>query len=326
MNLMALIATLCVSVGKIGTNAFAPSAIPSRIYLSMKPGNGKYFIRASSRQAVSEGTDAQTGVSEYNTDYPRSERPSLDLTETVYRSTMKSPKDAYVAFAEKGASNARMSKKKILHQSILGGCYVGFGGLLSLSIAGNMAGISAANPGLSKFAFAALFPVDLLLIVTTGGQLFTGNSATVAAAKFEKLISTHQLVRNWGTSIVGNIIGCGLFALAANYVGLLQGGTAALAQSTAMAKCSAAFGPTILKAVLCNWMVGMAVFLAGASNSLTGKLVGCWFPISLFVGIGLEHSVANMFILAAAMLSGVPIGLNTVIFKNLIPVLIGNGK
>lgn len=101
----------------------------------------------------------------------RSERLSLDISETIYTSSMKSPKDAYTAFAEKGASNAKMQKRKILHQSILGGCYVGFGGLLSLSIAGGLGGIGAANPGIPKMAFAALFPVNLLLIVTTGGQV-----------------------------------------------------------------------------------------------------------------------------------------------------------
>lgn len=237
----------------------------------------------------------------------------------------ESPKDAYIAFAEKGAANAKLSKKKILHQSILGGMYVGFGGLLSLSIAGNMGGIAGPNPGLAKMTFAALFPVNLLLIVTTGGQLFTGNSATVAAAKYEKLVTWRELIRNWSVSIVGNVIGCVGFALAANYVGLLTGGTAALAKSTAMGKCAGAFGPTVVKAILCNWMVSMAVFLAGAANDLTGKLVGCWFPISTFVGIGLEHSVANMFILPAAMLAGAPVGLAAVLGKNLIPVLIGNG-
>jgi len=87
-----------------------------------------------------------------------SEQSSLDISKTVYASSMKSPKDAYLAFAEKGASNAKMAKTKILHQSILGGAYVGFGGLLSFCIAGNLGGISAANPGVSKMAFAALFP------------------------------------------------------------------------------------------------------------------------------------------------------------------------
>jgi hypothetical protein len=105
----------------------------------------------------------------------QSEVYSLDISKTVYTSTMKAPKDAFRAFAERGASNAKMSKRKILHQSILGGSYVGFGGLLSLCIAGNLGGFAATNPGVVKMAFAALFPVNLLLIVTTGANYNADN-------------------------------------------------------------------------------------------------------------------------------------------------------
>jgi formate/nitrite transporter FocA (FNT family) len=71
-------------------------------------------------------------------------------------------------------------------------------------------------------------------------------------------------------------------------------------------------------------MVSLAVFMAGASNDMVGKLVGCWFPISTFVAIGLEHSVANLFIMPCALLLGAKITLRQVIVKNLIPVLLGN--
>lgn len=133
---------------------------------------------------------------------------------------------------------------KILHQSILGGCYVGFGGLLALSVAGNMSGTFFSNPGLVKFTFAALFPVNLLLIVMTGGQLFTGNSGTCVAAKAEGMISWREMWQNLALSLIGNVIGCAFFAATANYVGLLKGGTGALASSTAIAKCSMPFMPS----------------------------------------------------------------------------------
>jgi hypothetical protein len=39
----------------------------------------------------------------------------------------------------------------------------------------------------------------------------------------------------------------------------------------------------------------------------------------------LEHSIANLFILPLALMLGAPLTLSTIIFKNLIPVIIGNG-
>lgn len=92
-----------------------------------------------------------------------SEQKSLDISKTVYSQTIKSPKDSYLAFAEKGASNAKMGKMKIFHQAVMGGAYVGFGGLLSFCIAGNIGGIAAENPGIAKMAFASLFPGTLVV-------------------------------------------------------------------------------------------------------------------------------------------------------------------
>ena len=238
--------------------------------------------------------------------------------------TVKSPKETYFGMAEKGRDNAKLSFAKILHQSIMGGCYVGFGGLLSTVVAGGCPGIASSNPALQKFIFAALFPVNLLLILMSGGQLFTGNSAAVPAALYEGLVSVDDLIKSWVTSYLGNIIGCGLFAYAAKYTGLLYGGVADLAVATAMKKCSSAFGPTVVKAIMCNWLVCMAVWLAGSANDLAGKMVGIWFPISTFVAIGLEHSVANLFLLPLGLLGGADISLKDVLLKNLIPVTLGN--
>jgi len=239
-------------------------------------------------------------------------------------SSVKTPKDAYLGMAAKGRDNAKMPLIKILHQSIMGGGYVGLGGLLATVVSGSVPGIASSNPGMQKMIFAALFPVNLLLILMSGGQLFTGNSASVAAALYEGLISLDDLVKSWSVSFFGNVVGCGLLALAAQYTGILTGGVQELAVTTAMKKCSGAFMPTVVKAIMCNWCVCMAVFMAGAANDLAGKMVGIWFPISMFVAIGLEHSVANMFLLPLGLLGGAKLSIADTIVKNMIPATIGN--
>jgi formate/nitrite transporter len=288
-------------------------------FTSLQP---RFFIAKPQAHRTTLGSSPikQSAAELQSEEYQQQELPKS----VIYTSSIKSPKDSYIAFAEKGSSNAKMTKSKILHQSILGGAYVGFGSLLSLSVAGNMSGIGASNPGLVKMVFAALFPVNLLLILTTGGQLFTGNTAAVAAAYYEGLVNKRELASSWAISLFGNVIGCGMMALAASYTGILTGGTAALCSNMAVHKCfGATFGQKFVKAILCNWMVSIAVFLAGATSDLAGKLVAVWFPISTFVAIGLEHSVANLFILPAAMLLKAPISLG-VVMSNLIPVVLGN--
>ena len=44
---------------------------------------------------------------------------------------------------------------------------------------------------------------------------------------------------------------------------------------------------------MCNWLVCMAVWLCTMAKDLSGKMVGVWFPISMFIAIGFEHSVGK---------------------------------
>lgn len=95
--------------------------------------------------------------------------------------------------------------------------------------------------------------------------------------------------------------------------------------------------------VLANWLVCMAVWLALAAKDATGKILAIFFPIWLFVTSGFEHSIANMYYIPAGIFAksnstwvqaaismGVSVekidGLNweTFIFKNLLPVTLGN--
>eukprot|EP00956_Cyclotella_meneghiniana_P015691 scaffold24280_cov55-Cyclotella_meneghiniana.AAC.8 len=55
-----------------------------------------------------------------------------------------------------------------------------------------------------------------------------------------------------------------------------------------------------------------------------GKYIAIWLPVSTFVSIGFEHSVANMFLLPAGLMSQDSITVGTALTKNLIPVTLGN--
>jgi formate/nitrite transporter FocA (FNT family) len=79
-----------------------------------------------------------------------------------------------------------------------------------------------------------------------------------------------------------------------------------------------------LRAVLANWFVCLATWMAIGANSLISKIAGIYLAISAFVAIGLEHSVANMFIIPLAMAVGADISASTYLLKNLLPVTLGN--
>jgi formate transporter len=60
------------------------------------------------------------------------------------------------------------------------------------------------------------------------------------------------------------------------------------------------------------------------SSIFWGGTAAVWFPISAFVAMGLDHSVANMFIIPYGILRGANLSITDMMMKNLLPVTIGN--
>ncbi len=77
--------------------------------------------------------------------------------------------------------------------------------------------------------------------------------------------------------------------------GLFKGAVGAKALAVAKGKLELTWSAAFFRAILCNWLVCMAVWLALASKDVVGKVFGIFFPIMAFVASGFEHSVANMF-------------------------------
>ena len=167
--------------------------------------------------------------------------------------------------------------------------------------AGACPGLASTNPGLQKMILGAFgLPFGLFMTILSGAELFTGNTALVTMAYLNDKASKEQLAKSWGYSYAGNFVGS--VALAALVV---AGGTlsaSAAPAAIAAAKTSMAFKTALIRGVLCNWLVCMAVYLASHARDVGGKMVAIWFPISAFVAMGLEHSVANMFLVPLAIM------------------------
>lgn len=158
-----------------------------------------------------------------------------------------------------------------------------------------------------------------------GGELFTGNTALVTAAVVEKKATLKDLIKSWFFSYAGNFVGSvALAALVFNAGLLADGGILGAAVKAANLKVSGSFKSLFLKGILCNWLVCMAVYMASGASSLAGKMVAIFFPISAFVAIGLEHSVANMFLIPLGIMRGADITNTAFLMKNLLPVTLGN--
>ena len=245
----------------------------------------------------------------------------------IMSSSFKSPVDTAKAIsATAGAKNSANIVNVIL-LSFLAGAYIAFGGLLAIIASAGM--LKAGAPvGLEKFVFGAVFPVGLIIVVLAGSELFTGNVMFMTIGVLDGSASVGGLAKNWVLSWVFNFVGALFVAYVLAYMGGLfpaDSAFATKATSVATAKVGLAWDQAFIRAIGCNWLVCLAVWLANASDDVIGKIFGIWFPIMAFVTIGFEHSVANMFFIPLGMFLGAKgVTWSTMIMNNLIPVTLGN--
>ena len=72
----------------------------------------------------------------------------------------------------------------------------------------------------------------------------------------------------------------------------------------AEAKIALPFSEAFFRGILCNMLVCLAVWLCFAAHDVASKVLAIVFPISAFVALGFEHSVANMYLVPVAWLAG----------------------
>lgn len=223
--------------------------------------------------------------------------------------------------AEHGQKKANLPFASILVLGFLGGAFISLGYLLDIRV---IADLPKEWGTLSSLIGAAVFPVGLILIIIAGGELLTGNMMAVSMAFFSKKISFGRLIKNWFWITVFNFIGALFVAYFFGHVAELTSHGPYLEKTVAIAggKLKEGFLASLVSAIGCNWLVGLAVWLAYGAEDIGGKILGIWFPIMAFVAIGFQHVVANMFVIPAAIFSGYYSWQDFI--GNFIPVFIGN--
>lgn len=249
------------------------------------------------------------------------------------------PAEIADACCNAGCAKAKLSIGKMLVLGILAGAYIGFGANLAVLIGHDVP--KYLGNGLGQVIFGAVFSVGLMLVVIGGAELFTGNNLFLMVSALDGKISWGDLLRNWTVVWIANFIGSLLLVVLIYNGGtwaMFKFGVGAKALAIANGKLSLTWSQAFFRAILCNWLVCLAVWLALGSKDVIGKIFAIFFPIMAFVASGFEHSVANMFfiplgilmaqipdVVTAAQIADVskitwPMFINA----NLIPVTLGN--
>ncbi len=198
-------------------------------------------------------------------------------------------------------AGGRFSKLFIL--GILAGGFVAFGAESSNMAAFNLF-LNPNTYGLGKVLAGTIFTTGLMAVLIAGAELFTGNILMIASVA-ERKIKLVRMLRNWGIVFAGNLVGSVLIAWMMAVSGLFNSGSSGLGAVTlkiAAYKVDLGFGQAFVLAIMCNWLVCLAVWMSFGSTNVPGKILAIFFPIWLFVTSGFEHSVANIYYITAGIL------------------------
>lgn len=216
----------------------------------------------------------------------------------------------------------KSSMGKYLVASAWAGVYVGIG-IILIMVVGSYA--NALNSGYTKIFMGLAFGIALSLVIMAGSELFTGNNMILIVGAFDKKITWLDAVKLWIMSYVGNFLGS--FIIGGLYVLTnIQGSEIGkFIFNTSSVKMNGDFTSLLVKGILCNLLVCLAVLCSLKMKSESGKLIMIAWCLFAFITAGFEHSIANMTIFAMSLLMEHPDSISIGgMFSNLIPVTIGN--
>jgi formate/nitrite transporter len=247
--------------------------------------------------------------------------------------SFKTPQEASAAAVVAGTKKANLSWDRALVGGFLAGAYIAFASLLAIAVS---SGLDPKTWGTLPTLFTGfVFVTGLVLVIVAGAELLTGNMALLPIAFFRKRITLAQLGVNFGLVLIGNLAGSlvvayflayrsgiiGTSSSAAGAAGLEHTRAVALATGKAITDSD---WQMFLRAVGCNWLVCLAVWMSYSAEDIGGKILAIFFPIMGFVAMGFDHVVANMFFLPLGHFIGAP-GLGwTEVFNNLAFAFLGN--
>jgi nitrite transporter len=184
---------------------------------------------------------------------------------------------------------------------MMAGAYVGLGIILIFGVGAN------ADPGIRPIVMGASFGIALTLVIFAGSDPLTGHTMFMTLGWLRGRTSLRDLTGSWIGSRAGNLAGC--IVLAAIFVAG-GGGPALGAKSqlliTVAAKMNAPALELVARAMLCNWLVCLAIWTSARMTNDTAKCIVIFWCLYAFIASGFEHSVANMTLFSIALMAEHP--------------------
>lgn len=186
--------------------------------------------------------------------------------------------------------------------TIMAGAYVGIGLILIMTL-GNEAEVASR-----KLIMGCFFGITLTLIIFAGAELFSGHTMYMTFGFFYNKVGFFTVIKDWLVCWYGNLFGAMLLSIlfAAGGGGNWLDDPSSLIHSVASAKMNSSIIELLARAIICNWLICLAIWMTAKAKSDTAKCILIFWCLFAFVAAGYEHGVANMTVFTISMLGSHP--------------------
>lgn len=213
---------------------------------------------------------------------------------------MRLPPEMAAACEMAGVGKAQRDPLDLFALGVLAGAFISFGAIFMTVM---LTGAADLPWGAVRALGGLVFSVGLVMVIVAGAELFTGDALMVMAFAGRR-ITLSALLKAWMWVYAGNIVGAlgtALLMLLAGQHGLASGALGRTALDIATAKANLPTTELFFRAVLCNVLVCLAVWMSFGARSAGDKIMVVVPPVALFVAAGFEHSIANIYMLPYAL-------------------------
>lgn len=208
--------------------------------------------------------------------------------------------DAAAAAVAKKNELFRHDHPRYVVRGVLAGAYLtlatGFA-----AVVGNA--IDGVAPGVGSVAFAMLFGIGLFAIVILGAELATGNMMFFCYGAVRRQVGWPRTFLVIALTTLYNLIGvvavAAVFAASAKLSGM---DSTHLMYVLAEGKLEKPAGGILVEAIAANFVVNMGIVGALQAKDLVSKFFVIVPVIAVFVGLGLEHVIANFSLVVSVLL------------------------
>lgn len=234
--------------------------------------------------------------------------------------------EAALAVVATAMKKSRLPFHLLCLNAIIGAFLFSGGGMLYVMVE---AGSKELTDGAYMFASIAqgtVYAIGLFYVIVCGMELFNANILFFSVSVMRGAVTIMDLVISWfgcfWINLAATIFVVYVFCFCSNV--FRQENYAEALVKIGHAKNSYSFIETLLKGIVGNFFIGLAVYLQIIVKPLHVKFIMILLPVFTFVSVGFTDVISDMFLVSAAIFSHCGYGFGHFFWKIMLPGAIGN--